>query len=194
MVPGDRTSDGAWLCGDAGPACQPPQPKHSGTSASSFFSDLTLGFIFFLPLCFPLADFFTSSFYYTLCIFSCALDSTWCRARQDKLTESQGLPLCPLCSSLSLGSRPRSKPSLGQWGRGCGMILRLPPRHPPTPRLLLHILTHTHTHTHTQTPPWVHEPSPHQCPLLVPSHLGDPCPSPGHIPFIECLFGFSSVL
>ena len=134
---------------DAGPACQPPQPKRSGTSASSFFSDLTLGFIFFLLLCFPLADFFMSSFYYTLCIFSCALDPTWCRARQDKLTESQGLPLCPLCSSLSLGSRPRSKPSLGQWGRGCGMILRPLPRHPPTPRLLLHILTHTHTHTHT---------------------------------------------
>ena len=55
--------------------------------------------------------------------------------------------------------------------------------------------THTpHTQTHMQTRPWEHEPSPHQCPLLVPNHLGEPCPSPGHIPFIECLFGFSSTL
>ena len=198
---------------DVGPACQLPWPKCTGTSALAFFSDLMLGFIFFLLL-FPFGWLLHVIFLlHFVHLFMCSR-SYFVSIQAGQIDWLPGFAPLPSVFLSSLGlrprlwSRPRSKLRLGQGGRGCRMILRPLPRHPPTPCPLLHVLTHTpHTHiqtqrhtptphkqTHMQTRPWEHEPSPHQCPLLVPNHLGEPCPSAGHIPFLECLFGFSSTL
>ena len=65
------------------------------------------------------------------------------------------------------------------------------PAFPTPPRTA----TYPDMHTGTQHPSREHKRSTYPCPnYLGDQRLGDPCSSLGHIPFLECLFGFSSVL